>query len=481
MQYIIGLDLGTTCVKALLFDENGEIISSVSADDELFTPKPGWAEQNASQWVELSARVIREAVSESGIDPGDISAMSISSQGITVVPVDKDFQPLMIAINWLDSRATEEIELIQAARSAEEIYQITGKAMNPAYTLPKILWLKRNEPEIYSRAYKLLLPHDYLCAHLTGIPVTDHTMAGGTMLYDLKGQKWSDDLLEQFEIDMDLLPEIRWGGSPVGNLTKKAADLFGLPESTLLVTGGQDQKIAANGANLKMGSATISLGTCAAIEFMFDHAPYHPTRNLASFSYLEPGKWVLEACVSTAGAAIKWARDTLFPDLSFDDMNIAAATCSTSAGVFFYPYLQGSGTPHNTTAQGAFTGLTLGTTKAELIRAIFEGIAMEVYSNLCSARDIGVSVSGMCVFGGGSKSALLCQILADVTGCAIQTFSTPEMGAFGAAKLAANAIGIKDFSLPVSGVWEPDAGSNAKYNELYQLYKENHPAIFSLR
>jgi len=481
MNYVIGLDLGTTCVKAMLFDEKGNIVSSAGADDELFTPRQGWAEQNALRWVELSAGVIRAAVSGAGIDPGDVLAMSISSQGITVVPVDREFSPLGIAINWLDTRATDEIEIIRSSRNEEEIYKITGKTLNPAYTLPKILWLKRNEPDIYARAYKLLLPHNYLCAHLTGIPVTDHTMAGGTMLYDLNQQKWSDELLGLFDVDIGLLPEIRWGGAPVGPLTNKAAELFGLSEKTLLISGGQDQKIAAFGANLQMGSATISLGTCAAIEFMFDHAPYHPTRDLASFSYLEPGKWVLEACVSTAGAAIKWARDILFPDLGFDDMNEAAATCTTSGGVFFYPYLQGSGTPHNTSAQGAFTGLTLGTSKEELIRAIFEGVAMEVYANLCSARDAGVSVSGMCLFGGASKSALLCQILADVTGCAIQTFSTPEMGAFGAAKLAANAVGFKDFSLPASGVREPDVRQSARYSDQYQLYKENQPAIFNLK
>jgi len=480
MRNFIGLDLGTTCVKALLFNEAGCVLSAASEDDELFTPHQGWAEQNAESWVDLSAKVIREAVSEAAVDPRSVEAISISSQGITVVPVGRDFRPLRKALNWLDQRAAEELEIVRSTISAEEVYAATGKSLSSAYTLPKILWLKRNEPELYSETYKLLLPHDYLCAHLCGIPVTDHTMAAGTMLYDVPNQRWSDNMLKLFEIDPGLLPELRWAGTPVGPLTKEASLMTGLPETTLLVTGGQDQKVSAYGASLRMGAATISFGTCAAMEFMFDHAPLHPTRDLSASSYIDSETWVLEACINTAGAAIKWARDTLFHDMSFDDMNALAETCETSGGVFFYPFLQGSGTPYNVPARGVFTGLTLGATRAQLIRAIYEGIAMEVYANLSSARAAGVSVREMCVFGGGSKSAVISQILADVTGCAIQTFSTPEMGAFGAARLAANAVGINDFSLPVSGIWEPDTARTEHYGKLYSSYKENLPAVLNL-
>jgi len=306
-------------------------------------------------------------------------------------------------------------------------------------------------------------------------------MAGGTMLYDVPNQCWSDELLELFHIDRELLPEIRWAGTPVGTLTDEASRIFGLPKTTLVITGGQDQKIAAHGARLQMGSATISLGTCAAMEFLFDHPPVHPTRGLAAFSYLQPDSWVLEACVSTAGAAIKWARDTLFPDLSYDGVNELAKQCKTSGGVFFYPYLQGSGTPHNTAACGVFAGLTLATAKPELARAVFEGIAMEVLANLRSAEDAGVNVGEICVFGGGSRSALLNQMLADVTQRAIRTFSTSEMGAFGAARLAAKAMGMKDFVLPAGALWEPNAAQSARYDEQYRIYQENLKAILGLK
>ena len=481
MQYIIGLDLGTTCVKALLFDENGCILSDASEDDELFTPHQGWVEQNAEHWVELSAKVIRKAVIEAGIDANAIAALSISSQGITSVPVDQAFRPLRSAINWLDQRAVKEIEQVRSLRSDDEIYRITGKSLALGYTLPVILWLRNHEPEILSLAYKILLPHDYLCARFTGVPVTDHTMAGGTMLYDVKNQCWSDELLGIFELNRELLPEVRWAGTPVGTLTNEASQLLGIPGTVLVVTGGQDQKIAAYGAQLQMGSATISLGTCAAMEFLFDHPPLHPTRGLAAFSYLEPNSWVLEACVSTAGAALKWARDILFPELSYDGMNELAKQCETSGGVLFYPYLQGSGTPHNTAACGVITGLTLGTGKSELARAIFEGIAMEVFTNLRSAEDAGVSVGEICVFGGGSQSALLNQMLADVTGRVIRTFTTSEMGAYGAAKLAAKAVGLKDFAISVGAHWEPNTTLSARYSEQYWTYQKNLQSIFGLK
>jgi len=480
MCYVIGLDLGTTCIKALILDETGRILSSASRDDKLLTPHRGWAEQNAEHWVELSAEVIKEAVSEAAIDPGSIRALSVSSQGITIVPVDRDYKPLRYALSWLDIRPENEIEFICSRISAEDIFSITGKSLNPAYSLPKILWLMRNEPEIFRKTSKLLLPHDFLCAFLCGCPVTDHTMASGTMLYDLTTQQWSSRLLDLFEIDPCLLPVIKWSGTPVRTLTKEASHLTGLPETTLLVTGGQDQKIAAHGASLKAGTATISFGTCAAMEFLLESFPAFPSHGFAASSYISPETRVLEACINTAGAAIKWARDTLFPEMSFDDMNTLAESCTSSGGVFFYPFLQGSGTPHNTSAQGAFTGLTLAASKAELIRAIYEGIVMEVYTNLYSARIAGVTVEQLYIFGGGSKGAVINQMLADITGCEIQAFSTTEMSAFGAAKLAASAIGIHNFTLPVSGIWEPDMTQNTRYKELYQLYQANIPAVLNL-
>ena len=480
MRYVIGLDVGTTCVKALLFDETGNIVSSAKYDDELFTPCQGWAEQDAEHWTKLSAKVIQSIITGSAVDPGAVAALAISSQGLTIVPVDGSFKPLRNAINWLDQRSTEETDYIRSLKSDEEIYAVTGKSIMPGYSLTNILWIKRNEPEIYSRAAKLLLPHDYLCARFTGNPVTDHTLAGGTMLYDIPGQCWSEELLEIYDIDRDLLPELKWSGMLAGSITTEASRLLGLPEGTPVITGGQDQKVAAYGACLKPGLATISLGTCAAMEFYFDSPPTHPERGLAAFSYMKPGAWLLEACVPTAGAAVKWAGDTLFPVLDFDGIESLAGSCKTSGGVFFYPHLQGSGTPYNVSSRGTFTGLSLSTTQTELARSVYEGIAMEVHLNLLSAEEAGIDVREMCVFGGASNSRLLCQMLADVTGRAIRAFDMPEMGAFGAAKLAAEAAGIESFAMP-SGRWfEPDASKKTIYDELYFAYTENLGLVMEL-
>jgi len=479
MRYIIGLDLGTTCVKATIFDETGNILGFGSAEDRVINLSPGFVEQRAESWVELSATVIRGALSAAKIDSQKVAALSISSQGITVVPVDKAFRPLRNAISWLDIRAESESAIIGGAVTSEELYKITGKPLSPAFTLPKILWLLRNEPQIFEQTHKLLTPHDYICANFCGTAVTDHTMASGTMLYDITDRRWADGLMRLFNIDLGLLPEIRQAGTPAGKLTKRASELTGLPDSTLVITGGQDQKVAAYGANLQAGMATISFGTAAAMEFLIDYAP-HQISQFAAFPFIEPGTWVLEACVNTAGATINRGRDLFFPDLSLDDMNALAQSCENSGGVFFYPFLQGAGTPHNADSRGVFTGLTLGTSRAELVRAIFEGVIMEIYTNLCSARKAGVRVDELCLFGGGSKSAFICQSLADITGCAINSFSTPEMGSFGAAKLAAKALGLENFTLDASRVWEPDQKRRSRHVEQYKLYMKNLRSVFEL-
>ena len=480
MRYFIGLDLGTTCIKALLLDETGVIAGVAGEECELIVPGKGRAEQDAESWVQLSGKVVRSVVSAAGIDPYDVAGLSISSQGITVVPVDKNYKPLRNAISWLDQRCGDEVALIRERKSDDDIRAITGIIPTPGYTLPQILWMKRNEPEMFAGVHKLLLPHDYMCARFTGFPVTDHTMAGGTMLYDVRTGCWSDKLLDLYGVDRGLLPDIKWAGTPVGELRDEAAGILGLGRKTLVFTGGQDQKVAAFGSNLRINTATLSMGTCAAMEFMFDALPSHMGCALAASPYVEPGKWVLEACVSTAGAAIKWVRDTLFPGLSFSQLDEMVTETQSSGGLFFYPYLQGSGTPFNTSAKGAFTGISLGTTAAQLVRSVYEGIAMEVRLNLNSAEDAGVTVRDFTVFGGGSKSAVLNRMLACMTGKKLRSYNCPEMGAYGAASLAARATGTGRFSLPVAAEWEVEPAQAAIYNELYELYRENIGSVLEI-
>lgn len=484
MQYVIGLDLGTTCIKALVFDEEGCIRAEASRDDNLITPRKGWAEQDARSWMRLSAEAIREAVQLSGAQPKDIAAISVSSQGITIVPVDESFHPLSNAINWLDMRGEKELEEI-ASLGVEKIYSITGKNISSGgYSLVKLLWIRENLPEIYRRSAYFLLPHDYIIAHLCGTAATDHSMASATMLYDVPRQTWSDEILSAFDIDPKRLPKLMWSGEMAGTLTPDAAELLGLSPLTAVIVGGQDQKVAAYGAGLSAQTSTISMGTCEAYEFLFKNPPAHPKRALAAFSYVEPGKWTLEGCTNTAGAAIKWARDQIFLGLSYDDMNALAAQAQVgSGGVTFHPYLSGSGTPHNLEGNGVFGGLTLDVTRNDLARAIFEGIAYEARANLDAAKEAGVVSQNLVIFGGGSRSGPLCQILADVTGRSLTSFACPEMGAMGAGKLCAQSLGFSAFeesNRQGSKLWEPDPTRHKIYAELYDAYLDKMAGVEKL-
>ncbi|MDL2218249.1 hypothetical protein LJC27_06280 [Christensenellaceae bacterium OttesenSCG-928-M15] len=484
MKYVIGLDLGTTCVKALLFDENGNILAQASRDDALIIPQKGWAEQDANAWLHLASQAVRETVERANIVPSDVAALSISSQGITIVPVDEAFRPLANAINWLDTRTQEQVLQIERF-GADRLYAITGKNISAGgYTLSKLLWLKEHRPRIYERAAYFLLPHDFVVAHLCGAAVTDHSMASATMLYDVPSQCWSEEILQTFSIDPSRLPRLAWAAAPAGMVREQIAAQWGLSPSAAVIVGGQDQKVAAYGAKLSERISSISMGTCEAYEFLFSTPPSHPGKVLPAFSYLEKGKWTLEGCTNTAGAAIKWARDQLFHGLSYDDMNALAAQAAPGArGVMFHPYLSGSGTPHYCEGNGAFSGLTLDVTRHDLVRAIFEGIAYEARMNLEAAAQAGVHTEALALFGGGSQSAPLCQAIADITGRSITSFACPEMGAMGAAKLAAKALGLVNFeqgSSRDSLIWTPDSTRHKAYNDLYSLYLQRQKGIATL-
>lgn len=481
MKYVIGLDLGTTCVKALLFDEFGSICAQASRDDALITPKKGWVEQDARAWLRLGAEVVRETVERAGIVPEQVAALSVSSQGITVVPVDGAFHPLANAINWLDVRTEQELVEI-STKGHETIYAITGKNVTAGgYTLAKLLWLKKHEPQLFKEAAWFLLPHDFVVAHLCGKAVTDHTMASATMLYDVSAQCWSREILDGFGIDEARLPKLMWAGEVAGTLSEEAARLWNLSTSTAVVVGGQDQKVAAYGAGLNVRTSSISMGTCGAYEFLFETPPSCPGRHLPAFSFLEKGKWTLEGCTYTAGAAIKWARDQLFTGLSYDEINLLAEQSSAGCnGVTFHPYLSGSGTPHFLEANGVFGGLTLDVTRNDMARAIFEGIAYEARANLQAAQDAGVRSESLVIFGGGSRSALLCQTIADVTGRSLTSFACPEMGAMGAAKLCAKALSWTGFDQGAhegARQWTPDAKRSKIYDDFYFRYLGKMPGV----
>lgn len=388
-------------------------------------------------------------------------------------------QPLMKAIIWLDSRAEEERRMLTENPATRDWYFLTGKQVSAGWGLALILWIKRNKPEVFEKAYKFLLPMDYVNARMTGNPVTDHTMASGTMAFLVKQRDWSNEILAVAGLKREQMANILPAGALVGTLNEETVRLTGLKPQTKVFNGGQDQKIAAYAAGIHEELVSLSLGTSGAMEIYVENPEVQTV--FPFFPHIIPGKIVVETCVSTTGAAVQWLKDRVCPDIGFDEMNcLAAASPVGSNGVQFYPHLGGPGSPHVGLREfGSIKEISLGTTRGDLIRGLYEGLAYEFRLNLEYARRIGSKVKELIVFGGVSKSAVFCQILADVTGLTLYAAQNGELGAIGAAKLAVKGVGFDENAFAEGAIggkktYVPNETRTKLYEPLYRAYMKHY-------
>lgn len=473
MKKFIAIDLGTTLIKCVLFDEEGQTLATESTRCNLEYPKQGYVEQDAQTWYEGVCETISRLVKY--CDPKDVKGISISSQGISVVPVDENFHPLRKAISWLDGRAGEECKLLVEAQGDENWYALTGKRTSAGWSMALLYWLKRNEPEIFEKAYKFMLPMDYVNARLTGNAVIDHTMAAGTMGFIIKESDWSDKILSVVGIKREQMSQIQPAGALVGTLNEETVRLTGLSPETQVFNGGQDQKIAAYAAGISEQLVSLSLGTSGAMEIYVEHPEVQTV--FPFFPHIIPGKIVVETCVSTTGAAIQWLKDTVCSDIDFNEVNrLAAESPMGSNGVRFYPHLSQPGAPHMGRSEyGSIREISLGTTRGDLIRSLYEGLSYEFRINLEYAKRIGSKVQELILFGGVSKSEVFCQILSDVTGMTLYVAENGEFGAIGAAKLAVKGVGLDENAFAEAAMggkkkYVPDPEKTELYNVLYGEY-----------
>lgn len=428
----LGVDLGTTGTRCLAFDAGLHPVASAYRENPPVHRGGGIVEQEADTWFETTAATIAEVASKVG--RANVRAMGITSQGITVVPVDSDGAALRPAISWLDLRGEEMLPELARHVEPDESMRRTGKPWSGKYTLPKMMWLARHEPDLLARTRWLLMPLDYLNLRLTGRAVTDHTMAAGTMAYRLATQRWDSELLRAVGVDDRLLPEVDWSGSHVGQLLPEVAQRLGLPEIPVFL-GAQDQKCAAHAAGIAPDVTTLSLGTAGALESLATSVD-EPAQ-VPRFSFLTPGVWVKEAAIATAGAAHRWFARVL-ADGDYRDFDALVARADAGERPLFLPYLSELGASAQreywgTEPAGVFWGLGLDTGRADMARAVLEGISFEIDRHLRLMNDEG---SCLRVFGGGSRSAVWCQLLADVTQRRVEALSCPEAAAAGAAMLA---------------------------------------------
>ena len=470
MSVYLAVDLGTTGCRSILFNEKLQEVGSAYEEYGLITPKSGWVEQDANCWWDLTLKTAEQAIQTSGIDPKQIDGISVSSQGITVVPVDEAMNPLCNAISWLDARTVEETA--QIARDwGQKLFILTGKPTETYYTLTKMLWLQKEKPEIWKKAWKFLMPMDFLLGKLCGNPVTDHSMASGTLMYDLRNCCWSKKVLDMYGIEESRLPEIRWSGECAGTVLPEVAEKLGLRKDCAVAVGAQDQKCAALGAGLKDGTMTISLGTAGAITKYWKTVETETVTNVGWCGYTEPGSWVTEGVINTAGTCLRWTRDEMFRGEGYDVINAEAkAAMDRGSKLMFYPYMSGPSAPDfYPDSQGCFYGVDLSTKRGDFAAAVMEGIAYQIRI-LLEAMEAYGAVDQLVLFGGGSKSPLWCQIIADITGMEILVPTTSEAAGAGAAVLAARGAG-KD--LPCLDYAHTYSCSERKnhYEKTYQIYR----------
>ncbi len=471
MSIYLAIDLGTTGCRSILFDEKLQQLAASYEEYGLITPKEKWTEQDAQLWWELTLRTAENAVKKAGISAKEIKSISISSQGITIVPIDRDIKPLCNAISWLDVRAVDEAAQIEADFGNEKIFTLTGKNIDPAYTLPKLLWWKKNKPEIYKNAWKFLMPMDFLVAKFTGNCVSDHSMASGTLMYDIKNFCWSREILDFYGISEDKLPSLAFAGESAGCVLPEVAERLGISPDCVVGVGAQDQKCAAYGVGLRDGVMTISLGTAAAITKLWYEAKTEINNGIGWCGYVEENAFVTEGVVGTAGTCLRFTRDLMFKNEDYITIDREAeAARERGSSLLFFPYLNGtSDSDAGAEGEGCFLGVNLATTRGDFALAVMEGVAFCMRSIL-ETMDAYGNIHTIILLGGGAKSKLWSQIIADVTGMQLKVPTVIEAAGAGAARLAAKAVGDDVYQLETAGVYDPSERT-AEYEAKYRKFK----------
>jgi xylulokinase len=487
MRYFIGIDSSTTATKALLLDEAGRVVGVASAEYGYETPRPLWSEQQPDLWWSGTVNSIREVMAKTAVNPAHIAAIGLTGQMHGLVLLDAAGEALRPAILWNDQRTGAECDEMRARFGRQRLIDVTGNDALTGFTAPKILWVRNNEPEIYGRIAHILLPKDYVRLKLTGAYATDKAGAAGTQLFDLRRRNWSEELLAALEIEREWLPETFEGTAVTGHLSPGAATVTGLPAGIPVVGGGGDQAANAVGTGAVVdGVVALSLGTSGVVFASSDQAIIEPEGRLHAFCHAVPSKWHLMGVMLSAAGSLRWFRDALAAELDFAALVAEAeAIPPGSDGLLFLPYLTGERTPHpDPLARGAFVGLTVRHTRAHLARAVLEGVAFGLRDSFALMQSAGLAgVTQARISGGGTRSQLWRQILADVLQVELATINTTEGAAYGAALLA--AVGSGAFaSVPeacqqvirVTGVTRPGE-TTAVYDALYPLYRRLYPAL----
>lgn len=494
-MHLIGLDIGTTGCKASLFAADGVWLGSASREYRVELPRPGWAEQNLLQVWALAKEALAELLVKTGIR--QVLALGLSVHGEAVTPVDERGIPLRPTILGMDTRTSTQNERIRERFGAAGIFEQTGMPIHTVNTLPKLLWIREHEPEIWQAAHRFMLVEDFLLYHMTGEAVISRCLASRTQMYDLRRGGWSAEILAYLGIGEEKLSRLAHSGTAVGKMHAALSAEIGFEMPPLVVAGGHDQACGALGVGVTRGGlAEVSTGTAEVVEVALEQpvlsAPILEG-NVSVYEHTAAGLYLAMTLNHSGGILLRWFRDTLCEGEmqraaasgtdAYDLMLRAAPDAPTN--LFVLPHFAGSGTPwFDTRSRGAILGLTFATTRAEIARAILEGLTFDLKVNLDILRAGGVPIDTLRAIGGGAKSPLWLQMKADITGIPVAAPIVTEAASFGAALLAGAGAGAFPSAAEAASqflqfrhIYHPRAEVQLRYAERYELYREVYPLL----
>jgi xylulokinase len=498
MSVFLGIDIGTSGTKTLAIKEDGTILESATGEYPLYTPHPGWSEQQPDDWWTASVATVRQVLHTARIKPADVKGIGLSGQMHGSVFLDAEHQVIRPALLWNDQRTAAECAEIE--RRAGGRKKLIGLVANPAltgFTAPKILWLRNHEPKNYDRLRQVLLPKDYVRFRLTGEFATEVSDASGTLLLDVKRRGWSQALLDKLDIDRKLLPRVYESEEVSGRLSSVAAEALGLPVGVPVVGGGGDQAAGAVGNGIvRKGVISATMGTSGVVFAHSDDVQIDPEGRVHTFCHAVRGKWHVMGVVLSAGGSLQWYRNQLGQSevataraMGVDPYELlsheAATAPAGSEGLFFLPYLTGERTPHaDPNARGAWVGLSLRHGRAHLVRSVIEGATFAMRDCLEIIQGMGVPVKEIRLSGGGARGKLWRQIQADIYGQKVSVINASEGPAFGVALLAAvgagaykNVVEACDATIRVVESTPSDSKNRRTYDAAHPIYQRLYRSL----
>lgn len=486
-MYWLGIDIGTGGSRALVVNEQGSVVAGFTAPhEEMKMERPMWAEQRPENWWDAAQKAISGVLTQAGVKGEQIAAVGLSGQMHGLVILDEKNNVIRPALIWCDQRSQPQVDSINQAVGKANVVAHTANPMLTGFTLPKLLWVRDNEPANFEKVRKVLLPKDYVKFMLTGVHATEVSDASGTGLLDVVTRRWSKPMIERLKLDDSILPEVKESADVAGTVSAAAAKVTGLKEGTPVVGGAGDQAASGVGNGIvRPGVASCTIGTSGVVFAYLDRPQYDPAGRVHTFCHAVRGKWHVMGVTQGAGLSLQWFRNNFAPGVDYDTLMAEAQSApALSHGLYWLPYLMGERTPHlDAIARGGWIGLTAKHGRAEMVRAIVEGVSYSLRDCLGVIESMGVEVKSVRASGGGANSPFWRQMLADIMTRGISTLENKEGSAYGAALLAMAGSGqgtveevcdrvVKEADCLIPGVHE-----TAAYGRGYEVFTTLYPTL----